>query len=158
MPPGDNPQTGLFVRLPDEQVRLLHRAAAAVPARKKDLIAGLLARHVDPDTPAGLEELRAIASHAPGSSRRILIEEERGLQRGSASFNPFPPAEVLDADGAAELLAVDVRTIVELAEKGELPGRLIADEWRFARQGLLDWLSRVEPSATEPPAEDAPGP
>jgi hypothetical protein len=140
----------VFVRLPNEQVRLLDRAAAAVPARKKDLISGLLARHLDPDTPEGLEELRAMASPPPDASRRVVIEAgEREFQRGFASFNPFPPPEVLDAGGAAELLAVDAKTIVELAQKGEIPGRLIADEWRFARQGLLDWLSRIEPVTPE---------
>jgi hypothetical protein len=137
-------ERAVFVRLPVAHARLLDRAAAAVPARKKDLIAGLVARHLDPDTPEGLESLRGLASQMPTASRRILIEEERGLQRGSAGFNPFPPAEVLDADGAAELLAVEAATVIELAEKGEIPGRLIANQWRFARQGLLDWLSRTE--------------
>ena len=137
-------ERAVFVRLPAEHARLLDRAAAAVPARKKDLIAGLVATHLDPDTPEGLETLRELAARTPTASRRILIEEERGLQRGSAGFNPFPPVEVLDADGAAELLAVETATVIELAEKGELPGRLIANQWRFARQGLLDWLSRSE--------------
>lgn len=158
--PRDDPprQTGVFVRLPTEHARLLDRAAAAVPALKKDLIAGLLARHVDPDTPEGLEELRAIASRLPGASRRIVIEEARELQRGSAGFNPLPPLEVLDAAGAAELLAVDVKTVVELAENGEIPGRLIANQWRFARQGVLDWLSRIEPTTSEPGTEDVSSP
>src|SRR5918992_1722474 len=115
-------EKGVFVRLPVTYARLLDRAAAAVPARKKDLIAGLVARHVDPDTPEGLESLRGLASQAPRGTRRILIEEERGLQRGSAGFNPFPPTEVLDADGAAELLAVESATVIELAEQGEIPG------------------------------------
>ena len=143
-------ERAVFVRLPEAHARLLDRAAAAVPARKKDLIAGLVARHLDPDTPEGLENLRGLASELPAASRRILIEEERGLQRGSAGFNPFPPPEVLDAEGAAELLAVETATVIELAEKGEIPGRRIANEWRFARQGLLDWLSgtqRAEPVA-----------
>jgi hypothetical protein len=140
-------ERGVFVRLPMAEARLLDRAAAAVPARKKDLIAGLVARHVDPDTPEGLESLRGLAAHPPAGSRRILIEDERGLQRGSAGFNPFPPLEVLDADGAAELLAVETATVIELAERGEIPGRLIADQWRFARQGLLEWLSRTDAAA-----------
>jgi Helix-turn-helix domain len=147
-------ETGIFVRLPVAHARLLDRAAAAVPARKKDLIAGLLAQHVDPDTPEGLERLRELAPRAPAASRRIVIEEERGLQRGSAGFNPFPPPEVLDADGAAELLAVEPATVIELAEKGEIPGRLIASQWRFARQGLLDWLSRSEAGPPVAPADE----
>ncbi len=153
-PPRNEPerQTGVFVRLPSEHVRLLNRAAAAVPVHKKDLIAGLLARHVDPDTPEGLADLRAMALQVGGGSRRILVEEDRGLQRGSAGFNPYPPPEVLDADGAAELLAVDSTTIIELAENGEIPGRLVGGQWRFARQGLLDWLAR-EPTVRAAPSE-----
>jgi len=142
-------QTAVFVRLPVEQARRLDRAAAAVGAHKKDLIAGLLAQHVDPDTPQGIDRLRTLASHGEEGSRRILIEEDRGLQRGSAGFNPYAPMEVLDAEGAAALLAVDLATILELAEKGEIPGRRIAGEWRFARHGLLEWLAGSEPASPE---------
>ena len=35
------------------------------------------------------------------------------------------------------------KTLIEFAEKGEVPGRQIGDQWRFARQGLLDWLART---------------
>lgn len=137
--------TGLFVRLPTAQARLLDRAAAAVPAHKKDLISGLLARHLDPDSPEGLEKLRALAPPSAVGSRRIVVEaEDSGLQRGYASFNPTPPPEILDARGAADLLGVDVDLVIALAEKGEIPGRKLGEEWRFARQGLLDWLSHAE--------------
>jgi excisionase family DNA binding protein len=137
--------TGVFVRLPTTQARLLDRAAAAVPAHKKDLISGLLARHLDPDSPEGLARLRALTPPSAVGSRRIVLEaEESGLQRGYASFNPTPPPEILDPRGAAELLEVDVDLVVALAEKGELPGRKLGAEWRFARQGLLDWLSHAE--------------
>jgi len=134
-------QTGVFVRLPTDQVRLLDRAAAAVPARKKDLISGLLARHVDPDSPEGLEALREITASA---GRRVIVEsDEPRFQTGFAAFSPAVLPEVLDSAGAAELLGVDVATLVTLAEKGEIPGRLVGDQWRFARQGLLEWLSPV---------------
>jgi excisionase family DNA binding protein len=131
--------TALFVRLPDDQARLLDRAATVVSAHKKDLISGLVARHVDPDT------LRAIA--AAGGSRRVVVEtQDTGLQRGFGFFTPSAPADVLDEKGAAELLDVDVDTILALAEQGELPGRSIAGHWRFARQALLDWLAGTERS------------
>ena len=137
-------QTGVFVRLPTEQARLLDRAAAAIPARKKDLISGLLARHVDPDSPEGLEALRELAVSTGAPGRRVIIEDdEPRFQTGFAAFSPAVLPEVLDSAGAAELLGVDVATLVTLAEKGEIPGRLVGDQWRFARQGLLDWLSRV---------------
>ena len=139
-------QTALFVRLPDDQAKLLDRAAAAVSARKKDLISGLLARHLDPDSPEGLDELRAIAdAHAHAAPRRVIIEgDDPRFQPGFGMFTPAPPIEVLDPQGAAELLAVPVETVLALAEAGEIPGRSIGGEWRFARQGLLDWLSRAD--------------
>lgn len=133
-------QTGLFVRIPRDHARLLDRASAAVSAPKKDLIAGLVARHVDPDTPGGIDALRRIAQGA--GTRRIVIEgEETRLQPGFGSFTPAPQEEVLDADGAAELLKVDGETIVRLAEEGDLPGRSIEGRWRFSRRALLDWLA-----------------
>ncbi len=142
--PDQRRQTGLFVRLPDDQARLLDRAAAAVPARKKDLISGLVARHVDPDSPEGLAALREIASSTANGPRRVIIEgDEPRFQPGFGAFSPALAPEVLDPPGAAELLAVDVQTLLELAEKGEIPGRRIGDQWRFARQGLLDWLART---------------
>jgi excisionase family DNA binding protein len=139
MPEPQQPQhTGLFVRIPREQATRLDRASAAAAVPKKDLIAGLVARHVDPDTPHGVEALREIA-HV--GARRIVIEgEERQIQPGFGYFSPAPQQEVLDADGAAELLRVERETVVGLAEAGDLPGRSLDGEWRFSRQALLDWL------------------
>lgn len=116
-----------------------------MPARKKDLISGLVAHHVDPDSPEGLEALRELATPSGRAGRRVLVEsDEPRFQPGFAAFSPVSLPEVLDLAGAAELLAVDAATLLELAERGELPGRIVGDQWRFARQGLLEWLSRVE--------------
>jgi len=87
--------------------------------RKKDLVAGLVERYVDPDSPRALGALRL----------------------GSCSFQSYEPAEVLDAAQAAELLQVDEETIVQLAESGKLPGRKLGKSWRFSRAGLVAWLS-----------------
>ncbi len=132
---------GLFVRVPAEHARLLDRAAANIPARKKDIIAGLLARHVDPDTPRGVAALRELATPG-GLPRRPGVEaEDARLETGEHSFLPNPPLVVLDVGQAGELLGVEARIVAELAERGEIPGRKIGHEWRFSRQGLLDWLS-----------------
>ena len=129
------------MRLPAKHARRLDRAAAALPAHKKDLIAGLVERYVDPETPQGLEELRVLAA-AP---RRVIIEaDESPLTVGQHSFHPAAPPEVLDVDQAAELLGVDRDAILALAAGGELPGREIAGQWRFLRRAVLDWLARAE--------------
>jgi excisionase family DNA binding protein len=134
-------QNALFVRLTPEQARRLDRAAAAVPARKKDLIGGLLERFVHPDTPSGLAALRELAGHDE-ARRRVTVElAGDGPVVGHASFRPAPEPEVLDAAGAAALLLVDEPAVIALAEAGEIPARRIGDGWRFSRRALLDWLS-----------------
>jgi excisionase family DNA binding protein len=135
-------RNALFVRLTPEQARRLDRAVAAVPARKKDLIGGLLERFVHPDTPSGLQTLRELAGVDDTARRRVAIDlGTDGPVVGHASFRPAPEPEVLDAAGAAELLLVGEAAVVELAERGELPARRIGDAWRFSRRALLEWLA-----------------
>ena len=132
-----NDTRALFVRLPAEHARRLHQAANALSTPKKDIVAGLVDRYVRPDDANGLETLRAMTR-----PRRIEIDlGEAQMTVGQHSFRPNPPAEVLDARQASELLAVDEQAVVELAEGGELPGRKIAGEWRFSRRAVLEWLS-----------------
>jgi excisionase family DNA binding protein len=127
----------LFVRLTSEQAGRLDRAAAAVPAHKKDLIGGLVDRYVDPSSPQGVAALRELT----GGGRKVTVEMGGDAPVvGHAEFHPLAPAEVLDAAQAAELMAVGEAAIVELAERGELPGRQIGGAWRFSRRALLDWL------------------
>jgi excisionase family DNA binding protein len=134
-------RNALFVRLTPEQARRLERAAETVPARKKDLIGGLLERFVHPDTPAGLQALRELAG-VDETRRKVAIDlGGDGPVVGHASFRPAPEPEVLDAAGAAALLLVDEAAMVELAERGEIPARRIGDTWRFSRRALLDWLA-----------------
>jgi excisionase family DNA binding protein len=134
-------RNALFVRLTPEQARRLERAVEAVPARKKDLIGGLLERFVHPDTPAGLSALRELAG-VDATRRKVTVDlGAEGPVVGHASFRPAPEPEVLDAAGAAELLRVDEAAVVELAERGELPARRIGGAWRFSRSALLDWLA-----------------
>jgi excisionase family DNA binding protein len=126
-------RNALFVRLTAEQAQRLDRAASALPAHKKDLIGGLVDRYVDPSSPEGLEALRTLTSE-----RRVVIELPKADPVvGHADFRP---AEVLDAEGAADLLGVAQQEIVALAERGELPGRKIGEAWRFSRVALLSWL------------------
>jgi excisionase family DNA binding protein len=129
-------RTALFVRLTAAQAERLDQAATAVRAHKKDLIGGLVETYVDPTTEAGLDRLRKLA--------KTPVVIDLGADTpvvGHAEFRPLPPLEVLDAEQAAQLLAVEQAAVVELAESGELPGRKIGGAWRFSRAALLDWLS-----------------
>jgi excisionase family DNA binding protein len=141
-------RTPLFVRLPAEHAARLDRAAARVPAAKKDLIAGLVDRYVDPESAAGLAALRDLATPRRvaqpdlASPRRVVVDlGEKGPVVGHAAFRATEPPAVLDAEQAAELLSVPAADLIELAERGELPGRRIGAAWRFSRQALLDWLA-----------------
>jgi excisionase family DNA binding protein len=139
----DSPHTALFVRLPADEARKLDRAAHAVGAPKKDLVAGLVARYVDPDTNSGLAALRRLGAEAPGAHpRRVVIEaDDPQLVVGHHSFRPADLPDVLTPSQAAQLLQVDEDAVFALAEEGRLPGRRIGDEWRFARAALVAWLS-----------------
>ena len=137
--------SALFVRLPAAEARKLDRAAHAVGAAKKDLVAGLVARYVDPDSHDGLHALRRLGAEAPGAlPRRVVVEaDDPPLVVGHHSFRPADLPDVLTPDQAATLLQVDEDAVLALAEEGRLPGRRIGDEWRFARAAVVAWLSGV---------------
>jgi excisionase family DNA binding protein len=136
-------RSALFVRLTPEQAGRLERAAAAVPAHKKDLIGGLVERYVDASSPAGVAALRELTG-GDGATRPRRVTVDLGSEApvvGHHDFRPTPAPEVLTSAQAAELLAVEESAILELAEAGELPGRRIAGAWRFSRAALLTWLA-----------------
>ena|SRR5215216_2781105 len=119
-------RTALYVRLPTAQAERLDEAAHTLKRSKQDLVAGLVASYGDLDT-----------------LRRITVETtEDVLTVGHADFRPFAPPDVLTVAQLAEWLQVDPSAIAQLAEEGELPGRQLAGEWRFAREAVLDWLAR----------------
>ena len=122
----------LFVRIPSTAAAKLDRASYALNTPKRDLIANLVARYVDPEDPSALTEL--------GGS------EQSELPLGRHWFRPADVPEVLTLAQVAEFLQVEEDAARELAERGELPGRKVGDEWRFSRQAVLDWLSSGEAS------------
>ena len=77
------------------------------------------------------------------TSKRELVANALDQHLGRIEFRPAPqdPPEVLTAAQAADLLQTDEATVARLAEQGELPGRNIGGEWRFARAALVAWLS-----------------
>ncbi len=62
-----------------------------------------------------------------------------------------PLPDVMTLEEAAALLRVEVGVLAEAAEAGEIPGRALAGQWRFSREGLLSWLG----SPASPAAETA---
>jgi excisionase family DNA binding protein len=133
------PEGALYVRLPADAVDRLHRAAEALGVRKKDLIAGLVAKYVDPDSRSGLTALGAL------STRRVTVGGPTPTL-GSYSFQAYdaPEPEVMTVEQTAALLQLEAKAVVELAEAGQLPGRKLAKQWRFSRTAVLAWLAAPE--------------
>jgi excisionase family DNA binding protein len=139
--PRGRDREALFVRIPTSEAERLDRASFELKVSKQDLIAGLVARYVDPASPTSLEALRALGDETGG--RRVTIAADQSLTLGHADFRPAPApvTDVLTLADAAALLQVDEDAVSELAERAELPGRKVGGSWRFARQAILDWLA-----------------
>ena len=116
----------MYVRLPETEAVRLDEAAHRLKRSKQDLVASLITTYGD------LENLR-----------RVTVETtDDRLTVGHAEFRPLTPPDVLTVDELAAWLQTDAEAIAQLAEDGELPGRKLAGEWRFAREAVLDWLAR----------------
>ena len=131
------PEGALYVRLPAQAVDKLDRASEALGVPKKDLVAGLVTRYVDPDSRRGLSALGALTP----PRRFTATVWQGGPTMGSYSFQPDEEPEVLTAAQAAELLQVDEQVVLSMAETGALPGRKLGKLWRFSRTALIAWLS-----------------
>ncbi len=135
--PPTEPEGALYVKLPADAVEKLHRAAEILGMKKKDLVANLVSRYVDPDTKQGLGTLNAMSQ-----PRRVTVEMGGDSPTlGAYSFQPHDPPEVLTVQGAADLLQLEKKVVLEMAEAGKLPGRKLGTEWRFSRSAILAWLA-----------------
>jgi excisionase family DNA binding protein len=134
--------SAVFVRIPATEAERLDRAAFELKAPKRDLIAALISRYVDPTSESGLRALRELTA---ADDRRIVIEPgPDSLTVGRHSFRPFDQPEVMDAAQVADLLQVEESVVLELADEQALPARKVGDEWRFSRRAVLDWLASPE--------------
>ena len=125
--------------MPAAAVDKLDRAALALGMRKKDLVAGLVSRYVDPDSRRGLSALGALATH------KVTVDlGDTGPTVGSYSFQPYDPPEVMNAEQAGQFLQIEEAAVIELAEAGKLPGRKLGALWRFSRAALVAWLSEPQ--------------
>jgi excisionase family DNA binding protein len=115
----DRDRTALYVRIPTHLSEGLDRMAFERKASKQDLVAAAL--------------------------RRITVEtRDDEMTVGHAEFRPSAPADVLTLQGVADLLQAAPEDVAALAETGELPGRKVGGEWRFARDAVLRWLGRAD--------------
>jgi excisionase family DNA binding protein len=131
--PPHTPRSALYVRLPKAHAERLDRAAFELKVSKQDLVAGLIEQHVDS---------AHLGRTPPGFTRReTTVEVDEGLTIGRASFRPAGEREVMSLAEVAAWLEVEEDTVRELAEADQLPGRKLGDQWRFARQAILDWLA-----------------
>ncbi len=69
-----------------------------------------------------------------------------GLSESTDQLEMPTTSDVLTLQQAAALLGVATEAVEDAVRKQGLPGRLIGNEWRFARQALLAWLSTPDPS------------
>ena len=134
------PEAALYVRLPATAVDKLDRAAEALGVHKKDLVAGLVSKYVDPDSRQGLSALGSLSQ-----PRRVTLDlGDPSPTLGSYSFQSYDPPEVLNAEQAGQFLQIDEKVVIELAEAGKLPGRKLGTAWRFSRAALVAWLAGPE--------------
>lgn len=134
------PEAALYVRLPATAVDKLDRAAEALGVHKKDLVAGLVSKYVDPDTRHGLSALGSLSQ-----PRRVTFDlGDPSPTLGTYSFQPYDPPEVMNAEQAGQFLQIDEKIVIELAEAGKLPGRKLGPSWRFSRAALVAWLAGPE--------------
>ena len=104
----------LFARVPASTGKTLSRAAIELGRPKQEVIAELVERYAD-----------------------TLGE---GFTFGRATGAAGPP-EVLTPHQLADLLQIDVESVLSLAAAGEIPGRKLKDAWRFSRRAVIDWLA-----------------
>jgi len=140
MPKRVEPEGALYVKLPAQAVDRLDRAAEALGVRKKDLVANLVTRYVDPDSRQGLHALGSLSGPRPTTVDIGGPSPTLGAYSFQA-YDPEPPPEVMTVAEAAALLKTDEQTVLQLAEDLELPGRKLGKTWRFSRTAVLNWLA-----------------
>ncbi len=124
--------TALYVRIPSAEAEKLHRAADVLRTPKRELITRLVA-DFDPDDPVWTRKAAGPTASA-----------EAEWSVGQHSFLPASELEILTPAQLATLLQIDEDTLIDLAEKRELPGRKVGEEWRFSREAILAWLAADE--------------
>jgi excisionase family DNA binding protein len=93
------------------------------------------------DQAAALDELVTTSGRRKQQVVSELLADRLQMGRLEIREGPGAAAAVLDLEEAARLLRLPIASVRALAESGELPGRRVGHEWRFARSAVLGWLS-----------------
>jgi excisionase family DNA binding protein len=123
----------IYVRMSDRLARKLDRAAERLGITKRDVLSALVNNHLDGDVPD--------LAFGGGSSRA-----PRGARAGGSDAD-----EVLTLEEAAALLRVAPADVAAMVDTGDLPGRRVGSQWRFARSAVLAWLAGVSPHTSVVP-------
>jgi hypothetical protein len=112
--------SALYVRIPSNEAEKLDRAAFELKSHKRDLVAALVARYVDPSTPAGLERLRALGVHSRSAPRSRIPQPPK------PEPERIPPGEpTLHVSRASDWVAGMRRSIREFAQSRQCPEPLV---------------------------------
>ena len=63
--------------------------------------------------------------------------------------------EALDAKDVARMLKISYRTVLRLAERGELPYFRVGDLWRFERKDVEEFIKRNKQQGKKPEAAES---
>jgi hypothetical protein len=123
-PAKENPReletSALYVRIPSNEAEKLDRAAFELKSHKRDLVAALVARYVDPSTPAGLERLRALGVHSRSSPPSRIPQPPKPEPGRIAPGEP-----TLHVSRASDWVAGMRRSIREFAQSRQCPEPLV---------------------------------
>lgn len=111
--------------------------AASASSTSADSSAQVSDAHPAPGAPA--ETTTGVSPGGPTPPEQAAVAEVLEIpmvKPGAAAMS-----RVLTAAEVAEVLRVDVDTVVAAIDRGELPGNRIGEHWRVQRAALLRWLS-----------------
>jgi hypothetical protein len=117
---GNAETSALYVRIPKSEAEKLDRAAFELKSHKRDLVAALVARYVDPSTPAGLDRLRALAARRRGSPRSEIPQPPKPEPRRVAPREP-----TVHVSRASDWVAGMRRSIRDFAQDRKCPEPLV---------------------------------
>lgn len=119
----DNPRadtSALYVQIPRSEAEKLDRAAFELKSHKRDLVAALVSRYVDPSTPGGLDRLRALGAHSRGSPRSRIPQPPQPEPGRIAS-----PQPTIYVSRTSDWVAGMRHSIREFAESRRCPEPLV---------------------------------